>query len=285
MYKGLCVINMKGGVGKTTVAVNLAWAAARRPLKTLVVDLDPQFNASVYIMGEAAYENYINSGGLTVFDIFEEHTPLRDPQRPKPSADTAIYKGGSRYIRRSDGQIGYIHVVPSQLELAATLKNPADKAHLLSSFLNQHAADYDLVIVDPPPTDSMATQAAYLATNHVLVPVRPEFLSSIGFPLLAQSITSFTQQYPSHSLDVIGIFLENVDVNEFPDEYSKTKSATKGFANREGWRFLDHEIRYSRSYIRSSREGTSIQTTRYARWEVTQEFRRLASEVFKSMGL
>ena len=80
MYKGLCVINMKGGVGKTTVAVNLALDAADRGLTTLVVDLDPQFNASVYLMGERAYQSHLRSGGLTVFDIFEQHSPLRDPK-------------------------------------------------------------------------------------------------------------------------------------------------------------------------------------------------------------
>lgn len=282
MYKGLCVINMKGGVGKTTIAVQLAWEASRRNLKTLVVDLDPQFNASVYLMGEVTYENYINSGGLTVFDIFEEHTPLRDPQRPSPSADTVIYR---KMYRLSAIRYGYVDIIPSQLELAATLKNPADKAHLLSSFLYKYASDYDLVIVDPPPTDSMATQAAYLATNYVLVPVRPEFLSSIGFPLLARSVESFKQQYPSHPLEIVGIFLENVDVNEFPDEYSKTKTATQRFASQQSWRFLDREMRSSRSYVRGSREGTSIRTTRYARHEVISEFNQFADEVFSSMGL
>ena len=262
MYKGLCVINMKGGVGKTTVAVNLGWAAARAGLKCLVVDLDPQFNASVYLMGPGAYENYIASGGLTVFDIFEEHTPMRDPQRAKPSGDNVIYTSvGQAY--RYEGQID---VIPSQLELAMTLKNPASKSHLLSTFLSQYASDYDLVVVDPPPTESMATDAAYLATNYVLVPVRPEFLSSIGFPLLAQSVRSFKQQYPSHPLDVIGVFLANVRQDR--PEYARTKEATMSFAASQSWSFLPHEIRFSDSYPRGSREGTSILTTDHARYYV-----------------
>ena len=131
MYKGLCVINMKGGVGKTTVAVNLGWAAADEGLKCLVVDLDPQFNASVYLMRTTGYENYITAGGLTVFDIFEEHTPMRDPQRAKPTGENVIYKS-VRSLHRYRGQI---HVVPSQLELAMTLKNPAGKSHLLSTLI------------------------------------------------------------------------------------------------------------------------------------------------------
>ena len=279
MYKGLCVINMKGGVGKTTIAVNLGWAAASQGLKCLVVDLDPQFNASVYLMGATAYENYINAGGLTVFDIFEEHTPMRDPQRPRPSGDNAIY----RSVRSQYHVSGQIHVIPSQLELAMTLKNPASKSHLLSTFLSQHASGYDLVIVDPPPTDSMATEASYLATNYVLVPVRPEFLSSIGFPLLAQSVRSFGQQYPTRSLDVVGVFLSNVRRDR--PEYGRTKEATQRFAKSQGWRFMINEIRFSDSYPRGSREAAPITNTDHARYYVKDDLIDLAGEVFDAMGL
>ena len=283
MYKGLCVINMKGGVGKTTVAVNLGWEAAAGGLKCLVVDLDPQFNASVYLMGENAYErDIIENRGLTVFDIFEQHTPMRDPQRSLPTGENTI-----RSVRAHGN--GKLDVIASQLELAMTLKQPAGKAHLLSTFLTQHASDYDLVVVDPPPTDSMATEAAYLATNHILIPVRPEFLSSIGFPLLGRSVESFKQQYPGHSLDVVGMFLSNVGTNspeyENATEYEKTKTATQGFAESRGWRFLEREIGFSRSYMRGSREATPISSTLYAQSTVQSEFRSLARDVFRHMGL
>ena len=277
MYKGLCVINMKGGVGKTTVAVNLGWEAAAGGLKCLVVDLDPQFNASVYLMGENAYErDIIENRGLTVFDIFEQHTPMRDPQRSLPTGENTI-----RSVRAHGN--GKLDVIASQLELAMTLKQPAGKAHLLSTFLTQHASDYDLVVVDPPPTDSMATEAAYLATNHVLIPVRPEFLSSIGFPLLGRSVESFKQQYPGHSLDIVGMFLSNV--NTRLPEYRKTKSATQEFTETRGWRFLEREIRFSQSYTRGSREATPIANTQYAQSPVRYEFSRLANDVFRHMGL
>ena len=278
MYKGLCVINMKGGVGKTTVAVNLGWEAAERGLKTLVVDLDPQFNASVYLMGEETYEqDVMRERGLTVFDIFEQHTPMRDPQRPLPTAKNVI----RRVSRHQDG--GRLDVIPSQLEFAETLKNPANKAHLLETFLSQHASDYDLVIVDPPPTDSMATAAAYLATNYVIIPVRPEFLSSVGFPLLGRSVESFKGQYPSHSLEIVGMFLSNV--NTGLPEYAKTKADTQEFAMSKGWRFLNREIRFSQSYTRGSREGKPIYGTEYARQTVKKEFAELSGEVFGLMGI
>ena len=135
----------------------------------------------------------------------------------------------------------------------------------------------------------MATEAAYMATNHVLVPVRPEFLSSIGFPLLARSVQSFKQQYPTHSLDVIGVFLANVRRIRRDrlarSEYDRTLAATRQFANSEGWNFMEQEIRFSESYLRGSREGTSIANTHRARATVQTEFSRLAREVFQTMGV
>ena len=280
MYKGLCVINMKGGVGKTTVAVNLGAEAASNGLKCLVVDLDPQFNASAYLMGADVYQEHVmRKRGLTVFDIFEQHTPMRDPQRPLPTARNVI----RQVSPHQDG--GRLDVIPSQLEFAETLKNPANKAHLLATFLSQHASDYDLVIVDPPPTDSMATAAAYLATNYVLIPVRPEFLSSVGFPLLGRSVESFKGQYPSHSLEIVGMFLSNVNKGQGLPEYTKTKADTQEFARSQGWRFLNREIRSSRSYTRGSREGTSIANTTQAWTEVKNEFSRFADDVFRLMGI
>ena len=276
MYKGLSVINMKGGVGKTTVAVNLGAEAASKGHKALVVDLDPQFNASVYLMGGDVYEQDVfENHGLTVFDIFEQHTPMRDPQRPLPTA--------SNVIRQVSGHGGRLDVIPSQLEFSETLKNPANKAHLLATFLSQHASDYDLVIVDPPPTDSMATAAAYLATNYVLIPVRPEFLSSVGFPLIGRSVERFKQEYPSHSLEIVGMFLSNV--NASLPEYAKSKADTQDFAASRGWRFLNREIRFSQSFTRGSREGRTIANTPQAWTDVKDAFSSLADDVFSHMGL
>jgi len=279
MPKNICVINMKGGVGKTTLAVNLAWYGALRGYRSLVVDLDPQFNASVYLMGPRSYRNYIQGGGLSTFDIFEEHSPARDPQRPKPSAVTAIYT----QLSRPWGATNDIHLIPSQLELAYTLKNPGQKAHLLATFLQREASDYDLIVVDPPPTDSMATEAAYLACNYVVVPVKPEYLSSVGFPLLQRSVSAFKQSYPGHQLDVVGVVLMNVD--ESQPEYAKARTDTVNWAQSAGYPFLDIQIHFSRSYLKGARYGNPIFQTSYARWHVAEEFKHLAHEVLTRIGL
>src|SRR5436190_18057356 len=74
----VCVslINMKGGVGKTTLASQIAWyAVIQLDKKVLLIDLDPQANASQSIMSPQVWVEYLDNGGLTVHDIFEQFTP------------------------------------------------------------------------------------------------------------------------------------------------------------------------------------------------------------------
>src|SRR5580692_1016318 len=70
------MINMKGGVGKTTLATQIAWyATLRLDKRVLLIDLDPQANASQSVMSPKTYVSYLDKGGLTVADIFEQFTP------------------------------------------------------------------------------------------------------------------------------------------------------------------------------------------------------------------
>lgn len=290
MYKGLCVINMKGGVGKTTVAVNLAWEASARGLKVLVADLDPQANASIYLMGENVYADYLRDGGLTVFDIFEENAPasVRDPKKPRPNKNNAIHTVwySFHYVGTKGEELQRrVHLIPSQLELAKTLKNPAGKSHLLSAFLRRHASDYDLVIIDPPPTDSMATEAAYMVADYILIPVRPERLSSVGFPAIAESVRVFEREYPNYNLEVLGLFLLRPTTSRWERYYNETKEQAQDFADEEDWRFFDREINYSDSYVRGALENRPITMTPDARKNVKAQFQSFARDVFEYMGI
>src|SRR5580658_931052 len=126
----ICVsmINMKGGVGKTTLASQIAWYATRDLNKrVLLVDLDPQANASQSIMSPQAYVKYLDGGGLTVADIFEQFTPTGTASGSPKKLDplTTIYKR----VEYQDGSL--LHIVPSRLELSWTLRNPTGKETLL----------------------------------------------------------------------------------------------------------------------------------------------------------
>jgi len=197
----ICVslINMKGGVGKKTLASQIAWHAVRElDKRVLLIDLDPQANASQSIMSPQTWVDYLDKGGLTVADIFEQFTPTGTASGSPKKLDPlkAIY----HRVDYKDGS--YLHLVPSRLELSWTLRNPHDKETLLPRFVAKIESKYDLIILDCSPTDSILTDAAYHCSRYILVPIRAEFLASIGFPLLKRSIESFKMRHEDKTLDV-----------------------------------------------------------------------------------
>jgi chromosome partitioning protein len=190
-------MNMKGGVAKTTLTVNVAYALAHvHGKKVLVVDADPQFNASQYLMKEDDYLNYIqNSRKATVKDIFVPRRPgpvktvsgsARSRDRRNMSLGTCtatIYDGGQ-------GR-GKLDLIPSALEMIELESSPRGTENRLSLFLREKAKGYDYVLVDCPPTISVYTQAAIIASDKYLVPVKPDPLSVIGLPLLEQWLSDY----------------------------------------------------------------------------------------------
>ena len=128
----VCVsmINMKGGVGKTVMASQIAWYATMvLDKRVLLIDLDPQANASQSVMSPEIYASYLDDGGLTVADIFEQFTPTGtasgSPKRLDP------LKAIHHRVEYRDGSL--LHIVPSRLELSWTLRNPTGKETLLGA--------------------------------------------------------------------------------------------------------------------------------------------------------
>jgi chromosome partitioning protein len=121
-----------------------------------------------------AYERHIEAQKPTIWDVFEQHT--KTPASPAGSLD--IKKAITH--RSSNLSGGVIDLIPSRLELAWTLKSPQGKEKELASALEQLKPKYDLILIDCAPTESMLTTAAYLASDFVLIPVKPDYLSAIG---------------------------------------------------------------------------------------------------------
>lgn len=281
MSKAVSLINMKGGVGKSTLTMQLAHSAATAGFRTLAVDLDPQSNLSQALMTPRNYVQHISANKPTVVQIFDEYVPS-GPATGSPTVLNTkdVIVQGVGYKRK-----GMLDLIPSRLELSRILKNPAGKERRLAKSLAKISDDYDLILIDCAPTESVLTDAAYFASRYVIVPIKPEFMATIGLPLLARSLTDFQMENEDHTIQIAGIaFNHSATYSSGPEGLQSINDVTKEAAKHK-WHVFENQIRYSASYAKSAREGASLAQTSYARWDVINGFSRFADEVFECIGL
>jgi chromosome partitioning protein len=278
----VAMINMKGGVGKTTLAFNLAWYCAwKANKKVLAVDLDPQANLSQYFMGARGYLDFLEENKPTVVDIFEQFSA---PNK-KAGSPTKFKSASAVHSLQEWDDDSLIHIVPSRLELAWTLKNPTEKAHLLPRFLSELSDSYDLILIDCAPTESILTTAAYMSSRHVVVPVKPEFLAAIGLPLLARSLEDFASMHQNQKIQMSGIIFNDLRRTGRGLEQRNAMRDVNKLAKEFSWDVFDNRAHHSDSYPTGSRDGTPIFMTRYARDYVSGEFHEVADEFLGAIGL
>jgi chromosome partitioning protein len=174
----ISLVNMKGGVGKTTVAVNLAAYLARDHQKrVLLVDLDPQTNASLSFMPEKAWAKWADEHG-SIANVFELDA-RRKNEEPVKLADCIVHDVNPA-IPGLDLLPGHLGLTFLDLDLAAR----PGRERILTRKLAKVVEDYDIILCDCPPNLQTATQNALYASDWFLVPMQPDFLSSIGLSLL-----------------------------------------------------------------------------------------------------
>ena len=281
MATKLALINMKGGVGKSTLAVNIAWEfGGSRNLRVLLVDLDPQANASQYLIGGQRLEGLINSNHCTIWNVFEQLTPTPDMPNPQPLDPWDAIVHAHPFPNRR----GCIDLIPSNLHLANTLRSAGNnKEQLLNRTLLEIEDEYDVIVVDCAPTDSMLTTAAYISCDWIVVPVRPEFLSTIGLPLLAQSLSMFGNLHPGQEPEIAGIIF-NAQSGYAP-EAVKSVREIRQVCNNHGWHVFSSQIMESKSFPKGAREGRPLFTTSYARTVTKRNFQSFANELAGRIGI
>jgi chromosome partitioning protein len=208
----ISVVNMKGGVAKTTLAINLADALVRREqCKVLVVDLDPQFNATQCLISGENYVAGREKGMHTIVDIFDDRpapaiSPVSGPAAggPVPLGEIAPW-----VIRPG------LELVAGDLELyRLEMGSGSGREQRLKRYLEARNAEneYDFVIIDTPPTPSHWMMSALLTSSAYIVPVKPDPLSRTGIDLLRGVVERCSQNY-GHPIECIGVVLTMVETN------------------------------------------------------------------------
>jgi chromosome partitioning protein len=275
------LINMKGGVGKTTLATQLAHSADKDRYRILVVDLDPQSNLSQSLMGPRKYVEHLSKGLPTVAQIFDDYVGTsRDSSAPRPIDLNEVIVKNAGYWSNSN-----LDLIPSRLELSRTLKNPTGKERRLAKALARVHDRYDLIIIDCAPTESIITDAAYFASRYVIVPIKPEFMATIGLPLLANSLKAFQIENDDHEIEIAGLVFNHSSSYSTGPEGQQSIKEVREEALRHGWNVFENQVKYSASYAKAAREGAPLAHTSYARSDVIAGFRRLKDEIFGNLGV
>ena len=181
MARIFCIANQKGGVGKTTTTVNLAAGLAQIGKRVLVVDLDPQGNAT---MGSGIDKRALE---LSVYDVLLESASIAEARQHTPKA-------------------GY-DVLPANRELAGAEVELVDlerRDKRLKTALQAEAASYDFVLIDCPPSLSMLTLNGLCAAHGVVVPMQCEYFALEGLSDLVNTIKQVHANL-NPELEIIGL--------------------------------------------------------------------------------
>ncbi len=191
MVKIISFINYKGGVGKTTLAVEIAASLAyHHGQKVLLIDLDPQTNATFYLMQEKEWDEWQKTRG-SLKNLFESYI-----NGAHFDIKTAIKK--DFIVAPRDSRTISLHLLPSHLsllmidlELAMRFGAKGTKAKgALIKVFEQIKNDYDFIICDCPPNLNLITQNAIISSNGIVIVAVPEFLSTLGIALIQSAINN-----------------------------------------------------------------------------------------------
>jgi len=185
MTKIVALANQKGGVGKTTTAINLGASVAACERRVLLVDIDPQANATSGLG--------VTEANPSMYDVLIDNMPLKDIVRPT--------------------EIPTLFLAPSSVDLVGAeveLRDAIGREYYLKRVLETVVADYDYILIDSPPSLGLLTVNGLTAANSVLVPLQAEYFALEGVSQLLSTIDR-VKGAVNPSLDVEGIVLTMYD--------------------------------------------------------------------------
>jgi chromosome partitioning protein len=230
------VVNQKGGVGKSVTSTNLGVGLARHGRRVLICDLDSQASQTVSL-------------GWTQPD----ELPCTIAAQLGKVIENKTFDPKDGILHHAEG----VDIMPSSIELSGLemrMVNAMSREFVLRTYLSEVKPDYDVVVLDCPPTLGMMTINALAAADRVIVPVQPEYLSVIGMTQLFDTVALVKKQInPGLQIDGVLITLANMRTNLAKNTLGIIREAYGGSV-----RIFGQPVPYSTKVKEASAAGKSV---------------------------
>ena len=264
----LSCVNLKGGVGKTAISVNFSIYCASVGLKTLIVDLDPQTNATFSLVDIDEWEEHARNHG-TVANLLGARKFGTAEGKEKTANDVIM----------SDVRPN-LDLLPSHLDLFTIdldLGSEVARERKLRKALADTVDNYDIIVCDCPPNLTIPTQNAIALSTHYVVPISPDYLSGIGVGLLLNRIGELSEAM-EHELDHVGIVISRVGRPAIHREQTVEALRTQ-FGDLVFRQTLTERVKVSE--CAATKQSIYESTDRVA----AEEFSRVSKRILKRMGV
>lgn len=281
-------INLKGGVGKTTTTVALAETlSAEKRKKVLVIDLDPQTNATTMLIGEEKWRE-LNDKGFTLAQLFKD---ALNPDSKKFDLQKTLQK------RVSDvSSATTIDLLPSSLDLIDVqdelINTPVGKYGAIRPFdilwraTKELIEDYDVVIIDCPPNLGKITQNGLRMSHGFIIPTIPDILSTYGIPQIVRRVREFSEEI-AEDIEPLGIVVTKFQANSNVHVNMLKQLKLNHTADAKNWPPVFDTLIPQANQIAAAAEHSGYSTLKQ-KWGyqgLHDRFSDLAAEILTKLGV